>query len=280
MWERRVAPSLLKETRERIERLEIPFNHHGFDPYGTSKRHLARVLPLAGWFYRYYFSARAFGVEHVPARGRAMLVGNHSGGYAIDASMVFTACFFELEPPRLAQGMIEKFLARVPFTSEWMSKAGQFTGLPEHAARLLGDERLLMVFPEGARGTAKLYRERYTLVRFGTGFMRLALETQTPIVPVAFLGGGEAIPTVANLYKLGRLLGFPYVPLTPYVVAAPLPVHIEIHFGAPMHFSGTGREDDSSIAAKVQEVKETLAALIAHGRERYDRTPRRPARAS
>jgi 1-acyl-sn-glycerol-3-phosphate acyltransferase len=280
MEARRKTAGLLEETRERIERLEIPFNHHGFDPYGISKRHLERVLPLAGWFYRHYFSARAFGIEHVPKRGRAMLVSNHSGGVAIDASMIFTACFFELEPPRLAQGMVEKFLARVPFTSEWMSKAGQFTGLPEHAVRLLGDERLLMVFPEGARGTAKLYRDRYTLVRFGTGFMRLALETKTPIVPVAFLGGGEAVPTVANLYKLGKLLGFPYVPVTPYGVAAPLPVHVEIHFGAPMHFSGTGREDDRAIAAKVLEVRETIEALIVSGRERYSRIGRGRASSS
>lgn len=268
--------ALTDEVRERLERLEIPLNRHGLDRYGLSKSHLASVLPLLGWFYRRYFAAQAFGVEHVPKRGRAMLVGNHSGGYALDAAMIFTACFFELEPPRLAQGMVEKFLTRLPFASEWMNKTGQFTGLPEHAVRLLQDERLLMVFPEGARGTAKLYRDRYSLVRFGTGFMRLALEAQAPIVPVAFLGGGEAIPTVANLYKLGKLFGAPYIPVTPYLVAAPLPVRVEVHFGAPMHFQGTGREDDAAISGKVEEVKETIAALIAHGREHYRRVePRR-----
>jgi 1-acyl-sn-glycerol-3-phosphate acyltransferase len=45
-----------------------------------------------------------------------------------------------------------------------------------------------MVFPEGARGTAKLYKERHSLVRFGTGFIRLALETRCPIIPFAFDG--------------------------------------------------------------------------------------------
>src|SRR4029077_13360162 len=99
--------------------------------------------------------------------------------------------------PRLAQGMLEKFINRVPFASLWSNRCGQFTGLPEHAVRLLEDDRLLMVFPEGARGTAKLYKERHSLVQFGTGFMRLSLRTKTPIVPFGFIGGGEAVPTVA-----------------------------------------------------------------------------------
>src|SRR5205823_1078265 len=108
--------------------------------------------------------------------------------------------------------------------------------LPEHAIRLLEDDRLLLVFPEGARGTAKLYRERYSLVGFGTGFMRLALQTRTPIVPFAFLGGGEAIPTITNSYALGKLFGAPYVPVTPYLVAVPLPVRLEIRYAPAMTF--------------------------------------------
>jgi 1-acyl-sn-glycerol-3-phosphate acyltransferase len=96
----------------------------------------------------------------------------------------------EMDPARLGQGMAEKFLNMLPFASEWSSRCGQFTGLPEHAERLLNDERLLMVFPEGARGTAKLYWERYSLVGFGTGFIRLALATHTPVIPFAFIGGG------------------------------------------------------------------------------------------
>ncbi len=132
-----------------------------------------------------------------------MLVGNHSGGIAIDAAMVVMSCLLEMDPPRLAQGMAEKFINRVPFLGEWASRTGHLTGLPEHAERLLEDDRLLLVFPEGARGTAKLFKDRNTLVDFGSGFVRLALKTKTPIVPVAVLGGGEAFPTIANSYKLG-----------------------------------------------------------------------------
>ena len=143
------------------------------------------------------------GIEHVPKRGRVMLVGNHSGGVALDGAMVVASMFFEMEPPRLAQGMAEKFLNKVPFASQFANRCGHLTGLPEHAERLLEDERMLMVFPEGARGTAKLYKERYSLVHFGTGFVRLAMKTKTPIVPFAFLGGGEAIPTISNACRSG-----------------------------------------------------------------------------
>ncbi|MEO7111803.1 MAG: 1-acyl-sn-glycerol-3-phosphate acyltransferase, partial [Polyangiaceae bacterium] len=139
-------------------------------------------------------------------------------------------------------------------------------GLPEHAIRLLQEDRLLMVFPEGARGTAKLWKERYSLVDFGTGFMRLALKTQTPIIPFGFLGGGDAIPTISNARTLGKLLGVPYIPVTPYLLALPLPVKLEVFYGAPLVFQGTGSEEDEVIFGYVEEVKRSIANLIERGR--------------
>ncbi|MBX3126401.1 MAG: acyltransferase family protein [Polyangiaceae bacterium] len=260
---------VLPEVEQRLARLEIPFNRDGIDPFGLSRDHLAKFLSMLTFFYRHYFRCTARGVENVPVRGRAMLVGNHSGGYAIDAGMLIASAFLELEPPRLAQGMVEKFLSRMPLAGTWLQRTGQFTGLPEHCTRLLEEERLLMVFPEGARGTAKLFVERYSLVRFGTGFMRLALATSTPIVPFAFLGGGEAVPTVVNLERVGKMVGLPYVPVTPYGLAVPLPVHVELHFGEPMQFRGTGNEDDVEILHKVDDVKRKISTLIDRGLRRY-----------
>lgn len=255
-----------EEIRDRIGRLEIPFNTCGVDPYGISRDHLAVFYTSLGFLYRRYFRVRAHGLDHVPVRGRAMLVGNHSGGVAVDGAMVIASMFFEMDPPRLAQGMAEKFINRVPFASKWSNRCGQFTGIPETAEKLLEDERLLMVFPEGARGTAKLYRERYSLVNFGTGFVRLAMKTRTPIIPFGFIGGGDAIPTVVNSYALGKLMGAPYVPITPYLVALPLPVRLSVHYGEPMIFEGTGSEDDEVIHGHVERVKDRIAGLIDHGR--------------
>jgi len=251
---------------ELVDRLEIPFNAWGVDPWGISKRHLKTAARAAAALYRHYFDVKVYGIEHVPPRGRGMLVGNHSGGIALDGLIVLTSMLLEMEPPRLAQGMAEKFIPRIPFFNEWTWRTGQLTGLPEHAKRLLEDERLLMVFPEGARGTAKLYPERYSLVEFGTGFMRLALETKAPIIPLAFIGGGSAIPTLANLYGLGKLVGTPYVPVTPWGLPLPRPASLAIHYGAPMRFEGTGAEDDDVIEGYVEQVKAKIASLIEEGR--------------
>jgi 1-acyl-sn-glycerol-3-phosphate acyltransferase len=255
------------DIRSRIDRLELPWNSYGTDPYGLSKEELHWFFETANFLYRRYFRVRCVGIEHVPAHGRAMLVGNHSGGVALDALMIIAACFLEMDPPRLAQSMAEKFLAKVPFASNTLARLGHLTGLPEHVVRMLHDGRLVLVFPEGARGTAKLFWNRHSLVHFGTGFMRLALQTSTPIVPVGFIGGGSAIPTIANSYGLGRLLGVPYVPLTPWVLPLPVPARLEVRFGAPMTFEGDGNEDDATIEEKVDAVKQRIRALLERRRE-------------
>jgi 1-acyl-sn-glycerol-3-phosphate acyltransferase len=250
-----------------VDRLELDFNELGLDPFGISKRHLVVSFSVLGWLYRNYFRVTAVGTEHIPPRGRGMLVGNHSGGYAIDGAMVLASALLELEPPRLAHGMAEKFINQLPLSSSWSFRTGQFTGTPENAERLLEEDRLLMVFPEGARGTAKLHKERYSLVDFGTGFLRLALKTRSPIIPFGFVGGADAVPTIYNSKTLGKLLGVPYVPFTAYGLAAPLPAKCEVHYGAPMRFEGTGDEDDVVIRGWVDEVKARIATLMTEARQ-------------
>jgi 1-acyl-sn-glycerol-3-phosphate acyltransferase len=255
--------SLLRDSEvvERVSRLELPFSKRGLDPFGVSRKQLIRWLSLLANLYR-WFGVRVVGIENVPPRGRGLLIGNHSGGVALDGGMVIASLLLEMDPPRLAHAMVEKFLNLVPFASLYMNRTGQLTGVPETAERLLEDERILMVFPEGARGTAKLYWERHSLVEFGTGFMRLALATKTPIIPFAFLGGGEAIPTVMNLYRLGKLVGAPYIPVTPWIFPIPRRVPLEIVYGEPMHFEGSATEEDAVIERMVGEVKARIAALI------------------
>ncbi|MFO0677501.1 MAG: 1-acyl-sn-glycerol-3-phosphate acyltransferase [Polyangiaceae bacterium] len=255
------------EVTRRVDAIELPWTTYGFDPYGVSKEHLRTFFTMLRYLTRDYFSVHTHGIENIPERGRAMLIGNHSGGIAIDASIVIATMFFDLPTPRLAQGMAEKFINQTPFASQWSSRTGQFPGLPEHAKRLLEEDRLLLVFPEGARGTAKLYVERHSLVKFGTGFMRLALETKTPIIPFACLGGGEAMPTIANAYELGKLVGAPYIPITPYLVPVPLPVRWDVFFGAPMRFEGTGNEEDEVVQKHVESVKERISTMIEAGKK-------------
>jgi 1-acyl-sn-glycerol-3-phosphate acyltransferase len=257
-----------KQVRAAIDGLELPFNAIGLDPFGISKRHMRVLLTASAALYRWYFSVETRGIEHVPTRGRAMLVGNHSGGIPIDAIMVITSCLLEMSPPRLAQGMVDKFVSHWPLIGKWASRAGQFTGLPENAERLLHEERLLLVFPEGARGTAKLFRSRNSLVDFGSGFIRLAQKTQAPIIPFVVLGASEAFPTVANAYKLGRAVGLPYIPVPAYGFPLVLPAKVEIEYGPPLRFPGTGNEDDEVVRSHVEEVKGILAGMLEAGARR------------
>ena len=254
------------EVAERIDRLDLSFNKFGIDPYGIAKSDLAKAVSVFAWVYRNYFKVDVYGLDNVPAKGRALLIGNHSGGVAIDAAMVMGSMLLDADQPRLPHGMIDRFIHHFPGASQLMSRTGQFTGNPDQAMRLLRDDRLLLVFPEGARGTAKLAKDADTLVGFGTGFMRLALETQSPIVPFGFVGGGEALPTVMNLRRLGRLVGVPYIPVTKWGLLIPKPTRFQLLYGKPMAFEGSGHEKDEFCVAMVEEVKDKIRDLIRQGR--------------
>jgi len=255
------------DVAARIEALDLQFNKFGVDPYGIDKNDLIRFMSAFAWIYRYYFKVDVYGIDNVPGRGRAILVGNHSGGVAIDGAMVMGSMLLDAEPPRLPHAMLDKFIHQFPGASKLMSRTGQFTGNPDQAKRLLRAERLILAFPEGARGTAKLAKDADSLVEFGTGFMRLALETKSPIVPFGFVGGGDALPTIANLKGLGRLFGVPYIPVTKWIVLVPKPTRFQLLYGKPLTFEGSGHERDEVVCAMVDQVKERIRDLIRQGRQ-------------
>jgi 1-acyl-sn-glycerol-3-phosphate acyltransferase len=202
-----------------------------------------------------------------------LLVANHAGNtIAWDGAMLATACFLECEPPRIVRGMGEYYLPTLPFFSVFMHRVGSVVGTPENCARLLRHEEAIMVFPEGERGFVKTWRERYRLQRFGLGFLRLALQTETPIVPVGIVGGEEQTPGLANVRPLGRLIGAPAFPITltfPWLGLAgflPLPVKFRLHFGEPLRFEGDGSEEDAEVEKKVEVVKDAIRRLVAAAR--------------
>ena len=255
------------DVAARIEALDLQFNKFGVDPYGIDKNDLIRFMSAFAWIYRYYFKVDVYGIDNVPGRGRPIPVGNHSGGVAIDGAMVMGSMLLDAEPPRLPHAMLDKFIHQFPGASKLMSRTGQFTGNPDQAKRLLRAERLILAFPEGARGTAKLAKDADSLVEFGTGFMRLALETKSPIVPFGFVGGGDALPTIANLKGLGRLFGVPYIPVTKWIVLVPKPTRFQLLYGKPLTFEGSGHERDEVVCAMVDQVKERIRDLIRQGRQ-------------
>jgi 1-acyl-sn-glycerol-3-phosphate acyltransferase len=152
-----------------------------------------------------------------------------------------------------------------------MVRTGSVVGTRKNCVDLLAHDEAVIAFPEGVRGMNKLYRDAYQLEEFGHGFMRLALATDTPIVPIAVIGSEEQAPGIANLESLGRLIGAPAFPITltwPWLGPlgmVPLPVKYHLHFGEPLRFSGNANDEDDVIAEKVDEVKGSIAAMFAQG---------------
>jgi 1-acyl-sn-glycerol-3-phosphate acyltransferase len=261
-----VDAQLGPEFRERTRALAVRQNEYGFDPFGFSRDHLRYAYVLARFLYKSYFRAETRGLEHVP-QGRVLLVANHSGQLPFDAVAIATAMLTVADPPRIVRTMVEKFVPTVPFASYLFTRWGQITGTPENCRRLLEAEEAILVFPEGARGISKPFSKRYQLQQFGLGFMRLALQTQTPIVPVCVIGAEEQAPAV-NLKPLARLLGapaFPVMPFPPFLPIVPLPAKYRIQIGEALRFTGDPDDDDDVVEEHVRAVKNSIQSMIQLG---------------
>src|SRR5258706_7075482 len=208
--------SLAEEVEDRLARTPTHMNEYGFDPFGASLQFAQRAGTVAAFLYRNYFRVETHGIEKVPD-GRVLLIANHAGNtLPIDGAMLSTAMLLEAEPPRFVRAMSEFYLPRIPWWNEMIHRAGAVVGTPENCVRLLEHEEAIMVFPEGSRGFIKPFSERYKLQRFGTGFVRLALQTKTPIVPVGIVGSEEQSPGLIDAKRLARPIGAPAFSLTPF----------------------------------------------------------------
>jgi 1-acyl-sn-glycerol-3-phosphate acyltransferase len=248
----------------RLARLVAPQNEYGVDPFGLELDFTKAAIAPALWLYRTYFRVQTHGIEQVPA-GRVMLVANHSGQLPLDGAMIGMALLLEGEPPRVVRAMVEKWAPTLPFVAPFFARIGQVVGTPENCRRLLAAGETIMVFPEGTRGLNKTYDKRYRLQEFGSGFMRIALETATPIVPVAVVGAEEQAPAFFDFKSVAKVIGFPSLPVTPTLLPLPLPVKYHLWFGAPLRFAGTAEDDDAELDRKVSEVKHAIEALLERG---------------
>ncbi len=257
-------------TQARLEKLTPPKNEYGVDPYGFDLEYLTSAIAPLLWLYRRYFRVETHGIDSVPAEGRVLLVANHSGQLPFDAAMIDIALLIDRDPPRATRALVDTWVPTLPFVSTFMARCGQIVGTPENCRRLLAADECLLVFPEGTRGLGKPFSERYRLQAFGHGFMRMALESDAPIVPVGVVGAEEQAPQVFDVKPLARLLGFPYLPITPTLFPLPLPVRYHLHFGEPMRFTGSPDDEDAVLEEKVAKVKSAVAGLLARGLERRE----------
>jgi 1-acyl-sn-glycerol-3-phosphate acyltransferase len=236
---------------------------------------------LYEFFYRYWFRAEVEGIENVPAAGGALLVSNHSGALPPDAAMIAKSIREEHSRPRPLNITVEHFFKGYPGFSMLMPKIGCVPAHPANVHRLLFDEeQLVLVFPEGRKGTEKLYKDRYRLRRFGRGgFVSSAMKARAPIVPIAVVGAEEAMPAFAQLKPLQRLTGLIYFPITPtwphfglLGMVGYLPAKFKIRFLPPVRTDDMGDEpwEDKAL---VQTVAHDVRATIQE--ELYDMVGKR-----
>ncbi|MBA2763819.1 MAG: acyltransferase family protein [Thermoleophilaceae bacterium] len=232
---------------------------------------------LFDFFYNYWFRCEVEGIENVPADGGALLVSNHSGALPPDAAMIAKAIKEEHPRPRPLNLTVEHFFKGFPGFSMLVPKIGGVAAHPANVQRLLFDEQqLVLVFPEGRKGTEKLYRNRYKLRRFGRGgFVEAAMRAQVPIVPVCVVGAEEAQPIFAHLGLLQKLTGMIYAPVTPTFphfgplgMLGYLPAKFKIRFLEPIPFEEEGMHEDRSLvqtyAHEVRaRIQENLLEMVA-----------------
>ena len=254
----RVAPCAAVVTTLIRARTSFHDEGYGFDAFGLHPPTLERALAIGAPIYDHYFRVDSRGAENVPAHGPAILVANHSGVLPMDAAML---CYDVLRhTPRIPRAIADHFVPRLPLVSALFARLGVVSGAHVNVRRLLERDELLVIFPEGVRGSAKPFGLRYELQRWSVGFAEHAIRHRAPIIPVAIVGAEESWPVVARIRGL-RMFGSPYLPIPASPV--PLPARYHIHYGEPLHADRGHRYVDAHDPELVTRTAELARAAVA-----------------
>src|SRR6187551_397374 len=266
VWDQRVAQGLAFLRRRLAGAYEV--DDFGFDPELTD----SVFYPMLRVLYRDWFRTEVFGIENVPDVGGGLMVGNHSGTFALDAMMLSVALRDQHPSDRHLRLLGADLVFRVPVLSELARKAGATVACNPDAERLLNAGELVGVFPEGFKGIGKRYADRYKLQRFGRGgFVSAALRTGTPIVPAAIIGAEEIYPIIGDVRPVARMAGLPYFPVTPTfpwlgpLGLLPLPSKWLIEFGEPIETAGYSKaaaEDPMLVFDLTDQVRQTIQQTL------------------
>jgi 1-acyl-sn-glycerol-3-phosphate acyltransferase len=266
-FERRLAGGLAFLRRRITGDYEI--DDFGYDEDLTNNVLLPPLRPL----YEKWFRVETRGLDNVPDQGGALVVANHSGTVPVDALMTILAVHDHHPMHRTLRLLGADLVFQLPVIAPVARKSGQTLACNADAERLLLADELVGVFPEGFKGIGKPFSERYKLQRFGRGgFVSAALRTGKPIIPVSIVGAEEIYPILGNSKTLARLLGLPYVPITPTfpllgpLGMIPLPSKWIIEFGEPIetaHLGGaTAAEDPMLVFNLTDQVRETIQSTL------------------
>lgn len=245
------------------------------DDQGFNIETIKKWDPFFHFMYSHYFNVKAVGLENFPKEGSAVLVGNHSGVLPIDAFMLFEAMLHEHSDPRRIRFLSHNFLRTSPIVKELISGFGGIEASYTAAINELEKGEFVFFYPEGAKGTGKPYSMRYRLNDFDPGFVKAAIATSSPIIPITTIGGDEIYPLLGNCKPLAKLLGAPYWPITPTYPwlpfpanCLPIPVKFLIHIGKPIHLDvppdrASDRRFRLDLCRKVQyQIQNQINALL------------------
>ncbi len=265
--------------RRQWGRLGLRRRAEHIDDFGHDPAVERKLLPVLDNLFLRYFRCETQGIERIPADGRCLVVANHSGTLPLDGLMLRAALRLRHPKQRPLRWLAEDFIFYLPFVGVLMNRLGAVRACQENAQRLLASESLVAAFPEGTKGVKKLFSQRYQLQRFGRGgYIRLCLKTRTPLVPCAIIGAEETNPVLLRLEQLPRLLGWPYLPVTPtFPLFGPLgllpaPTKWKMIFGEPMEFDQYGPADanDHVLVGRLSDqVQDAIREMLRRGlRER------------
>ena len=278
---RRLFKILFPEDYERLNSIKINDLGFGYDSFGLELESAMLAFMMGQLFYKHWFRVESEGIENVPDDGPVLITPNHSGVIPIDGLMIAIDLAKKLDTPRLMRSVVYNFAGLLPYINTFFYRCGQVVGARQNFEELLQKKELVTIFPEGAKGPWKGFKERYNLRPFNVGFMELSLTHKTPIVPTAVIGAEEQYPYMMNAKPLAKALNFPYFPLTPFfpllgpIGMMPLPTKYYIYYGEPFHFykeyPPETVKDPETIRLLVGEVQMRIEQMIGEGlRKRED----------
>lgn len=244
------------------------------DKWGYEPEFLERIKPIFEFFYHYYWRVSVTGLENVPEQGRVLLVANHSGQFPFDGFMIGISLLNDHPGHRMVRGLYAKWFRSLPYLSTFLTRLGQVLANEENAIRLLEEDHMVAVFPEGYRGISKSSKERYRLARFGRGgYVRMAVRTGAPIIPISVVGAEEMYTTLVEGAWAEKFIGYPVPSITltwPWLGLlgiVPLPTKWYIDFGQPIPVESyhPDQADNAYLVAQLNDqVRNTIQSMLHH----------------
>ena len=262
-----------RTVKDELRRAQLRHRSEVVDEFGFDPKYVDLLSPLLTFLYETYFRVSMRGLANLPPSGRVLMVANHSGTFPLDAAMLMVGVHREHETHRMVRPLVENFVYHSPVLGTALRRIGGVRANFENAERLLERGRVAAVFPEGIQGISKSFRDRYKLQRFGRGgFVKLALKTRAPIIPVSIVGAEETYPLLHKVSWFSRSTGVPFLPVTPTfpllgpLGLLPLPSKWIIQLGGPIYIHesfGSGDWNNRILVNRVAEqVRSTIQTMV------------------